>query len=171
LGLPFPPLKERFEQLEETLQIARLMWSGEVRPYHGKHYRLEEPINHPPPLSRPRPPILIGGEGERKTLRLVAQYADACNLMAHRGPEVVAGKLEVLRRHCDQVGRDYGEIEITVLGPVPQRDGDVLVEPFLESLSAFAGVGVQHYIFNLGTVYDLRGIETIGRRVIPEISG
>jgi F420-dependent oxidoreductase-like protein len=169
LGLPFPPLKERFERMEETLQIARLMWSGEVRPFHGAHYHLEEPINHPLPLSKPHPPILIGGEGERKTLRLVARYADACNLMAHRGPAAVAGKLDVLKRHCEQVGRDFTEIEITVLGPVPQNDGAVQVEVFLESLHSLAQVGVQHFIFNLDPMYVLPGIETIARRVIPEI--
>ncbi|HEX9615945.1 MAG TPA: LLM class F420-dependent oxidoreductase [Anaerolineales bacterium] len=170
LGLPFPPLAERFERLEETLQIAKLMWSGEAQPFHGKQYRLEEPINHPLPLSRPHPPILIGGDGERKTLRLVAQYADACNLMAHAGPEAVARKLDVLKRHCDQLGRDFAEIEVTVLGPVPQRDGAVQVKDFLERLQNMAQVGVQHFIFNLDSVYDLTGIETIARQVLPEIS-
>jgi F420-dependent oxidoreductase-like protein len=169
LGLPFPPLAERFERLEETLQIAKQMWSGEARPYHGKHYRLEEPINHPLPLSRPHPPILVGGEGERKTLRLVAEYANACNLMAHAGPAAVSQKLEVLKRHCDRAGRDFSEIEITVLGPVPQQDGRVLVKPFLESLQALVEVGVQHFIFNLENVYELTPVETIARQVIPEI--
>jgi F420-dependent oxidoreductase-like protein len=170
LGLPFPPLKERFEMLEETLQIARLMGSGETKPFFGKHYRLEEPINHPPPLSRPRPPILVGGEGERKTLRLVAQYADACNLMAHRGPQAISHKLDVLRRHCDRAGRDFREIEITVLGSVPQAEGTVQAGAFLESLEALARVGVQHFIFNLNPAYILPGIETIARQVIPETS-
>ncbi len=118
LGLPFPPLKERFERLEETLQIAKQMWGGEVKPYQGKHYQMGEPINNPQPLTRPHPPILIGGSGEKKTLRLVAQYGDACNLFAFAGAGEIARKLEVLKQHCDDVGRSYNEIERTALGMV-----------------------------------------------------
>jgi F420-dependent oxidoreductase-like protein len=113
LGIPFPPLKERFEMLEETVQICLRMWSGErgdERPFEGKHYRLERPLNLPQSLSRPHPPIMIAGDGERKTLRLVARYADACSLRP--GPEI-SRKLDVLRRHCEAEGRDYEEIEKT----------------------------------------------------------
>ena len=115
LGFPFPPITERFERLEETLQIANQMWSGETAPYEGKHYQLAEPINSPQPLSQPHPPILIGGGGEKKTLRLVAQYADACNLFASAARQL-GHKLDVLKRHCDAVGRDYATIERTALG-------------------------------------------------------
>src|SRR5215210_7708750 len=118
LGVPFPPTAERFERLEETLQIAHQMWSGEVKPYRGKHYRLEEAMNHPPAVSRPRPPIMVGGMGEKKTLRLVAQYADACNLFAYGGAGTIRHKLEILKRHCEDVGRDYEEIERTALRTV-----------------------------------------------------
>ena len=110
LGVPFPPVKERFERLEETLQICLQMWSGDETPYQGKHYQLERPLNSPQSLSRPHPGILIGGGGEKKTLRLVAKYADACNLFPT--PEL-AHKLDVLRGHCEAVGRDYDEIEKT----------------------------------------------------------
>ncbi|MEO9139340.1 MAG: LLM class F420-dependent oxidoreductase, partial [Jatrophihabitans sp.] len=112
LGLPFPGTSERFERLEEALQICLQMWSDSDAAYQGKHYTLGRTLNSPQSLRRPHPPILIGGSGEKKTLRLVAQYADACNLFG--GPEV-AHKLEVLRGHCDAVGRDYDDIEKTVM--------------------------------------------------------
>jgi F420-dependent oxidoreductase-like protein len=115
LGVPFPPLKDRFEQLEETLQIASQMWSEDNGPYNGKHFQLAETLCSPQPLSKPHPPILIGGSGEKKTLRLVAKYADACNLFARMGIENVGNKLDILKGHCEKVGRDYGEIEKTVL--------------------------------------------------------
>ena len=112
LGFPFPPIAERFERLEETLQIVLQMWSDDDGPYHGRHYQLERTLNSPQPLQRPHPPILIGGSGERKTLRLVAQYADACNLF---GSPDVERKLDVLRSHCERLGRDYDSIEKTVI--------------------------------------------------------
>src|ERR1700752_3510163 len=107
LGVPFPPTGERFERLEEAIQICLQMWSENNGVFKGKHYQLEETLCSPMPVSQPRPRILIGGSGERKTLRLVAQYADACNIFG--GPEDVAQKLDVLRRHCDDVGRDPNE--------------------------------------------------------------
>jgi F420-dependent oxidoreductase-like protein len=116
LGVPFPPVAARFEMLEETLQIAIQMWSGEAKPFHGKHFQLAETLCRPLPLSQPRPPILIGGGGERKTLRLAAQYADAWNMFAMDASEV-AHKLAVLRRHCEALGRPYESIEKSVLGP------------------------------------------------------
>ncbi|WP_205856974.1 LLM class F420-dependent oxidoreductase [Phytoactinopolyspora endophytica] len=142
LGVPFPPVAERFERLEETLQICRQMWDPENNgPYDGKHYQLAETINTPQPVSRPHPPILIGGGGEKKTLRLVAQYADACNLFAS-SPADVAHKLDVLRRHCDDVGRDYAEIKKTAVYRGPHLDnGDV--DGFVEAVAQYARLGVQ----------------------------
>ncbi len=113
LGVPFPPTAERFERLEETLQICLQMWSDDDGAYNGRHYQLEETLCSPKPVSAPRPRILVGGSGERKTLRLVAQYADACNIFG--GPDEIAHKLDVLRRHCDTVGRDPNEIEVTAM--------------------------------------------------------
>jgi F420-dependent oxidoreductase-like protein len=113
LGVPYPPTAERFERLEEALQICLQMWSDDDGPYEGTHYQLAETICEPKPVSSPRPRIMIGGGGERKTLRLVAQYADLCNLMG--SPEEVAHKIDVLRRHCDAVGRDPNEIEVTAM--------------------------------------------------------
>jgi F420-dependent oxidoreductase-like protein len=113
LGVPFPPTAERFERLEEALKICLQMWSDSNGAFEGKHYQLAETLCSPQPVSSPRPRIMIGGGGEKKTLRLVAQYADACNFFG--GPEVVAHKIDVLRRHCDAVGRNIGEIEVTAL--------------------------------------------------------
>jgi F420-dependent oxidoreductase-like protein len=140
LGVPFPPISERFERLEEALQIALQMWSDDDGPYEGRHYRLAETMCVPPPLTRPRPPILIGGGGERKTLRLVAQYADACNLVASSHEEI-AHKLEILARHCDDVGRDVTEIQktILVLGVDPAADAD----GFLASMEGYARLGIE----------------------------
>jgi F420-dependent oxidoreductase-like protein len=113
LGVPFPPTAERFERLEEAIRICMQMWSEDDGPFEGRHYRLAETICSPQPVSRPRPRLLIGGSGERKTLRLVAQYADACNIFG--GPEEISQKLDVLRRHCDVVGRDANDIEVTAM--------------------------------------------------------
>jgi F420-dependent oxidoreductase-like protein len=139
LGVPFPPLAERFERLEETIQICLQMWSGDNGPYAGRHYHLAETICSPLPLQHPRPPILVGGSGERKTLRLVAQYADACNLFA-TGVEDVRHKLDVLKRHCDHLGRDYDSIEKTIMavGQNPLDD----VHAFVDSMAQYARMGV-----------------------------
>ena len=140
LGVAFPPVAERFERLEETLQIVRQMWSDDDGPYRGTHYQLAETLCSPPPVSSPRPRILVGGMGERKTLRLVARYADACNMFA-LSPDMVAAKFDVLRRHCDDAGRDYGDIAKTILyvGPAlaaGDRDG------FVREMERYATLGV-----------------------------
>ena len=140
LGVPFPSTSERFERLEETLQICRQMWSDDDGPYDGTHFQLAETVCVPPP-SRGRVPVLIGGSGEKKTLRLVAQYADACNLFGE-SVEVVAHKLEVLRGHCDAVGRDYDEIEKTVIG-AGTAQGEESRDEFLRRMEAYAGLGVE----------------------------
>ncbi len=143
LGVPFPPLAERFERLEEALQIAGQMWDPDTEgPYEGKHYQLAETLCRPLPLKRPE--ILVGGGGERKTLRLVAQYADACNLFA-TSPDEVSRKLDVLRAHCDDVGRDYADIRVTILhGSEALIAGDV--DGFVEQLRPYAAIGVETVI-------------------------
>ncbi len=138
LGVPFPPLGERFERLEEALQICQQMWSDDNGPFEGRHYQLEATLCSPPPVSRPRPRVLIGGSGEKKTLRLVARYADACNIFG--GPQDVARKLEVLRRHCDDVGRDPAEIEVTAMYRDLPRGSSV--DEVVSGAEAFARVGV-----------------------------
>jgi F420-dependent oxidoreductase-like protein len=138
LGVPLPPLAERFERLEETLQICRQMWSDDDGPFDGRHYRLEETICSPRPISLPRPPILVGGGGERRTLRLVARYADACNLFAS-SPEEIAHKLAVLDRHCDAERRDPTSIDRTLLvraNPLVDPDG------FVADMQRVASLGV-----------------------------
>ncbi len=167
LGIPFPPLAERFERLEETLQICLQMWRGDDRPYHGRHYQLERPLNSPQALTRPHPPILIGGGGERKTLRLVAQYADACNLFP--GPDLVR-KLDVLRGHCDAVGRDYEEIEKTCyflydVGAKGERAQEVV-----DQLGELAELGFQAAIGGVVGVWDITPLEVIGSEVIPAVA-
>jgi F420-dependent oxidoreductase-like protein len=138
LGVPFPPVAERFERLEETLDICNLMWSGDTSGFHGKHYTLEETICSPMPVSSPKPRIMIGGSGEKKTLRLVARYADACNIFG--GPEEIAHKLDVLRRHCDEVGRDRSEIEVTAM--LRDLPPDASVDDVVRAAEELAAVGV-----------------------------
>jgi len=171
LGIPFPPLKERFERLEETLQIVRQLWSGKREPYEGKFYRLEEPIVSPLPLTQPHPPILIGGSGEKKTLRLVAQYADACNLFAGRGVETLRTKIDVLKGHCERVGRDFKEIEKTTLGTVHLAPGKMSVSDVIRLCQELAGLGIQHAIFNMPNVHEITPLETFGREIIPAVAG
>jgi F420-dependent oxidoreductase-like protein len=142
LGVPFPSTAERFERLEETLQIVRQMWSGEVKPYEGTHYQLAEALNRPLPLHRPR--ILIGGSGEKKTLRLAARYADACNLFP-MGAEEVAHKLDVLRGHCETEGTDYDAIGKTILYPMGVDD----VDAALAGIAPYAELGIESVIFGV----------------------
>jgi F420-dependent oxidoreductase-like protein len=137
LGVPFPPLRERYERLEEALQICLQMWSDDNGPYEGKHYQLAETLCSPRPVSTPRPRVLIGGGGERKTLRLVATYADACNLIGDVA--TVTHKVSVLRRHCENIGRDPAAIEVTALAPVPD---DADRETILREANAFREAGV-----------------------------
>jgi F420-dependent oxidoreductase-like protein len=164
IGLTFPPLSERFERLEEALQICLQMWSDDDGPYEGRHYRLERTLNSPQPLTRPHPPIMIGGSGERKTLRLVAQYAQACNLF--RGPNL-GHKLEVLRRHCDDVGRDYDEIEKTVIGPLDPGPAGENIDGLLEGVQSLAALGFTHYHGSVPDVASIRPLELLGERLIP----
>jgi F420-dependent oxidoreductase-like protein len=138
LGVPFPPIAERFERLEETLQICNQMWSDTDGPFDGKHYHLAETICHPRPIQEPRPKILIGGGGERKTLKLVARYADACNLFA-LGPQEVKRKLDILAQHCEDEGRDIATIKKTIQGaadPTQNLDG------FLREMEEYAKLGI-----------------------------
>jgi F420-dependent oxidoreductase-like protein len=144
MGLSLPPLAERFEQLDETLQIAAQMWWDDRSPFVGRHYRLGRPVNNPPSLTKPHPPILIGGMGERKTLRLVAQYADACNLfdIPDEG-RTIRHKLDVLAQHCDAVGRPYGEIEKTVS---TRLEADESAQELARRCSALGALGIEHAV-------------------------
>jgi F420-dependent oxidoreductase-like protein len=169
LGVPFPPLAERFERLEEALRIVLQFWSGEARPFEGRHYRLAETLGSPPALAKPHPPILIGGMGERKTLRLVARYADACNLFAFAGVPALAAKLDVLKRHCEAEGRPYPAIEKTTLGTA-NLDKQTPAQ-IVEHCRALAGIGIQHAIFNFPRVEQLTALRAFGKEVIPAVAG
>jgi F420-dependent oxidoreductase-like protein len=168
IGLPFPPTAERFERLEEALQICLQMWSDDEGPYEGKHYRLERTLNVPQPLTKPHPPILIGGGGEKKTLHLVAKYAQACNLF---GGAELEHKLDVLRRHCDDVGRDYDEIEKTVMFSLDPGDNGEKVDALLEELQRLASLGVQEAHGSVPDVWRITPLELLGDRVVPVAAG
>jgi F420-dependent oxidoreductase-like protein len=169
LGAAFPPLAVRFEMLEEALQIAQQMWSGKAAPYRGKHYQLTHALCSPQPLSRPHPPILVAGGGEKKTLRLVAQYADACNLFG--SADMVRPKLAILRQHCEALRRDYATIEKTTLGTADLRPGKLKSKDVIAQCRALADIGVQHAIFNMPNVHEIEPLETFGREIIPEVAG
>ncbi len=172
LGVPYPVLKERFEQLEETLQIAKQMWSGDLTPYRGKHYQLAEPLNNPQPISRPHPPIMVGGGGEQKTLRMVAQYADACNLFLYTGIDSIRHKLDILRSHCETLGRPYDEIERTALGTVHLGEGGMTTAQIIAMCREVADAGIQHLILNMpANVFAITPLEIFGREIIPEVAG
>ncbi len=172
LGVPFPPLAERFERLEETLQLALQMWSGDQQPYKGKHYQLARLLNSPQCVQKPHPPILIGGGGERKTLRLVAKYGDACNFFARMGDDVVQHKLDVLREHCRAEGRPYEQIEKTTLDSLSiTRDGrnrSMTASAMIDYLGNLAALGIDQAIFSLRNVTDAEPFEVLATQVIPE---
>jgi probable F420-dependent oxidoreductase, Rv1855c family len=165
LGVPYPPVAERFERLEETLQICQQMWSEDEGPFEGRHYRLAETICSPKPLSRPRPPILVGGGGERKTLRLVARYADACNLFAS-SPEDVAHKLDVLRGHCDVEERDPASVDKTILY-VRDALGDV--SAFVAEMAGYARLGV-NTVELMPTGDPVEFVKRVGEEIIPRLA-
>jgi len=172
LGIPFSSLAERFERLEEVLQIAHQMWRGDERPYQGRHYQLPRPLNSPNPLQRPPPPILIGGSGEGKTLRLVARYADACNLFDVPGSQFrdnIAHKLDVLRQHCAREGRDFAAIEKTIatnfdLGEDPKAGAAEL----LIHLRELAAAGIEHVLFSPRGSWDEATFDAVAS-ILPEV--
>jgi F420-dependent oxidoreductase-like protein len=168
LGFPFPPLGERFEQLEETLQIAHAMFEGErgtEAAFNGRQFHAERLMNSPQSIIRPRVPIMIGGGGEKKTLRLVAQYADATNVFG--GPEAIAHKYAILREHCEAVGRDFDEIERSNLQTINlTRDTPSQI---VDRFGELSDAGAQHVIFSVVDVDDPKHLETIGREIVPQL--
>jgi F420-dependent oxidoreductase-like protein len=174
LAFPFPPLGERFEMLEETLRIAHEMWSGErgsEASIAGRHYQARRLLNSPQSLSRPRVPIMVGGGGERKTLRLVAQYADACNVFG--SPEAIARKFAILAAHCDAIGRDPTEVERSTLQNVRLegaggRAGESPAQ-VVDRFGELSDAGAEHVIFELKEVHDPVHLERIGRDVLPAL--
>ena len=174
LGVPFPPLKERFEMLEETLQIAHMMWSGEVGQFKGKHYQLEETLNHPQALSKPHPPVMIGGGGEQKTLLFVARYGDACNFFWRMGEETLRHKLDVLRGHCEAEGRPYEEIEKTSLSHVlVTHDGkaehSMSPQQIIDDFGKQAEMGFDQGIISMANVSAPDAFDVLRDEVVPEV--
>ena len=165
LGVPFPPVAERFERLEETIQICQQMWSEDEGPYEGRHYQLAETICVPRPIQA-RPTVLIGGSGEKKTLRLVAKYADACNLSVS-DEATLRHKLDVLRAHCDAEGRDYDSIEKTILSRV---DPDKGADAFLRDMEAYAALGVDHVQVVPTPPNPIQYVTALGENVIPRLA-
>src|SRR6185503_5641939 len=174
LGFEFPALGKRFEMLEETLQIAHAMFEGELGSqsrHDGKHYRATRLLNSPQSISRPRVPIMIGGGGEQKTLRLVAQYGDACNV-GWGSPESVAHKLGVLRRHCEEIGRPYEEIEATTLtGGIRMGDGNRSATPeqLIDRFGELGDAGAQHVLVSIRAAWETDQLERFGSTVIPAL--
>ena len=171
LGVPFPPTSERFERLEEALRIAHQMWSGDEKPFEGKYYQPQRLLNSPQSVQRPHPPILIGGSGEKKTLRLVAQYADACNIFARIGKDELAHKLNVLRDHCQTLGRPYEEIEKTTLDVLnitrDGRNGSLTPSAVIDQLGELAEMGINQAIFSLTNVSDLEPFDLLATEIVP----
>lgn len=169
LGMRFPPIKERFERLEEILLLAKHMWSGKTGEFKGKHHTLPYPYNNPQPLSQPHPPILIGGMGPQKTLRFVAQYGDACNFFAGAGMDTLHERLEILRDHCQEVGRPYAEIEKTALVTADFEQGGSA--EVITTGKELAGLGFEHLIFNLKGLYTPENLARFTDEIIPVLKG
>lgn len=169
LGIPFPPLKQRFEMLDEALQICNQMWSDNNGPFAGKHYQLEETICSPQPIQRPRPPILIAGSGEKKTLRFVARYADACNVRS-TNPEDTERLLSVLDEHCQAIGRDPATIERTIVTRFDPGANGERASQEVDRLAKFASIGVQAALGSAINVQDPGVMEAMATKVIPAVS-
>jgi F420-dependent oxidoreductase-like protein len=173
LGIPLPPLAERIARLEETLQIAHQMWSGDEKPYEGKYYHLSRPLNSPQPIQKPHPPILVGGHGERKTLRLVAQYADACNFMGYLDKDQRRHKLDILRQHCQALGRPYEQIEKTLVYFLhltrDGHNGTLSPQAAIDCFADLAAEGFDQVIMVLPNVTDLECFELLASRIIPDV--
>lgn len=168
-GIPYPSTSERFELLEENLQLAKALWAGDEAAFAGKHFSAPAITNNPRPSSTPHPRIMIGGTGPKKTLRMVAQYADACNIFEGIGPENMQKSLATLQEHCESLGRDYTTIEKTSLGTV-HLSGKDTVDSVIKRVKELAGMGFSHAIFNMPDVYKISPLETFAREIIPAVA-
>jgi len=169
LGVPYPPRRERFELLEETLQIARATWAGDRSPIRTPHFQLDEPIIQPQPLSRPWPRIMVAGTGPRRTMGLVARYADASNFGVP-DPGESRRLVDTIRRVCDEIGRDVAEIEMTSLLEIDLRPGRMSAADVVTRIREQADEGVDHVIVNMPEVHRLEHVEILGREVLPELA-
>lgn len=168
-GIPYPATSVRFELLEDNLRLAKALWSGTETAFEGEHFSAPAITNNPRPLSRPHPRIMIGGMGPKKTLRMVAQYADACNIFERAGAKKIQEALDTLKMHCERLGRDYDSIEKTSLGTVHLSEKDT-VEGVIRRIQALAGLGFSHGIFNMPDVYKITPLETFAKEIIPAVA-
>jgi F420-dependent oxidoreductase-like protein len=166
-GVPYPSTGERYEWLEDTLQLAHALWKGDETSFTGKRFAAPKMTNNPRPLSQPHPRILIDGSGPNKTLRMTAQYADACNLFEQYGREGLQQALDTLKKHCERLGRSYDAIEKTSLGTAHLTAGQDTVGSIMDRLKMLSGLGFTHAIFNMPNVYEIRLLETFGKEIIP----
>jgi F420-dependent oxidoreductase-like protein len=166
-GIHYPSTSERFEQLEEALKLAHKLWESDETSYEGKHFKSPKITNNPRPLSTPHPRIMIGGMGPKKTLRMVAQYADTCNFFERAGKDGLQEALDTLKGHCDRLGRNFDDIEKTSLGTAHLADGNDTVDSMMERIELLASLGFTHAIFNMPNVYDIKPLETFGKEIIP----
>jgi alkanesulfonate monooxygenase SsuD/methylene tetrahydromethanopterin reductase-like flavin-dependent oxidoreductase (luciferase family) len=168
-GIPYPSTSERFEQLEDNLKLAKALWSSDETSFEGEHFSAPAITNNPHPLSNPHPRLMIGGTGPNKTLRLVAQYADACNLGDWVGTENMQKALDTLKAHCERLGRDYDTIEKTSLCTV-NLSGNDTVASTINRIRELSGMGFTHAIFNMPDVYKITPLETFAKAIIPEVA-
>ena len=168
-GIPYPSTSERFEYLEDNLQLAKALWAGDETSFEGKHFSAPAITNNPRPLSDPHPRIMIGGTGPKKTLRMVAQYANACNIGDWIGTENMQKALDTLKAHCETQGRDYDTIEKTSLGTV-QLTGDDTVAGVIDRIKQLREMGFTHVIFNMPDVYEISPLETFAQEIIPAVA-
>ena len=168
-GIPYPSTSERFEYLEDNLQLAKALWESDEASFEGQHFSSPAITNNPRPLSKPHPRIMIGGMGPKKTLRMVAQYADACNFFEGAGTENMQKALDTLKAHCDNLGRDYNTIERTSLGTA-HLSGDDTVENIIKRIKNLSEMGFTHAIFNMPDVYKITPLETFAKEIIPAVT-
>jgi F420-dependent oxidoreductase-like protein len=169
-GIPYPPTAERFEHLEDSLKMAKALWSSDETAFAGKHFSAPALTNNPHPLSSPHPRIMIGGTGPNKTLRMVAEYADACNIGDWVGTDNMQKALDTLKAHCEALGRDYNTIEKTSLCTVNLSAKDT-VGSILSQINQLSRMGFTHAIFNMPDVYKMTPLETFAKEIIPAVAG
>lgn len=168
-GIPYPSTSARFEQLEDNLQLAKALWGSTETSFEGQQFSTPAITNNPPPLSKPHPRIMIGGMGPNKTLRMVAQYADACNIFEGVGTKNMQTALDTLKAHCDRLGRDYDTIEKTSLGTVHLSEKDT-VDGIIKRIKELSAMGFTHTIFNMPDVYKITPLETFAKEIIPAVA-